>query len=799
MQLPGISTGIDTATIVQQLMTVSKQRLYTYKVQKNRYQERNTALEELRGKLSSFYDSLSSLSNFDNLTAFKATSSDKDILTATAASTGVFEGNHEIEVNQLANSERLVHSGFLLKESLVGSGKFIYSYNHEERIINTDASTTLEDLAGLINNDTNNPGVTATLLEYDNGNEGVFHLVLSGNDAGSDYQITINSSTTQVLAANAKLEKDSEDASLATKLVDLDGFTTGTYTGSEVIEITGNNYLGNAIAQKDLNFTVDMTVGHLIDRINDAYDGFAKAKFEDGRITLTDDVSGYENTTISLALTGVDVGDPISLSLPTFSIAAGDGGTKGGDYADDVTNTNISPADFLETQAAQDSLIKVDGYPASEVQTLSATTSPTLGTFTLTYGGEETANINYDATAQDIQDALELLTNVSADDITVAGTLDAGDVTFTFASSIGDASMISIDPSGLTPATASNYSVEETAKAFISRSSNSLTNVLPGVSMELYDVGTVQISLNKDTNKLKAKLRGLVNTYNSTVSFIKEKTAYDKETNTAGVLILSYTARVIQSIMRTGMRTPASGFVEGEEEYLYAWEIGLDFSDDQEKLGTISLDEAKLDEAIDNDYEAVAALLGAFNTGRSSGTDKETINFKDSSKFTQAGNYDVEVTTGADGNISSAKIKLSTETEWRDQTDWNILTGIIIMKDRLDEESEWYPERDLQISIDVGSTSPSQTYTATIHVQQGFAGALHERLDDVLDSSNGYLSIDTKSGDKAMEELDKRIEQEEKRLDRKEQRLTAKFARLEKTMTLLQQQLSALSMLQIQR
>ncbi|MCF7955814.1 MAG: hypothetical protein K9M75_08440, partial [Phycisphaerae bacterium] len=303
MQLPGLSTGIDTANIVKQLMAVSKQRLYSYKVQKQNYEQRNTALEELRAKVNAFSGSLAALSNAETLTSFKATSTDSDILTATAATTGVFEGNHDIEVNQLANSERWVHSGFLFKESPVGSGTFIYSYNHEEVVINTDASTTLEDLAGLINNDTDNPGVTAALLEYDNGNDGVFHLMISGNDAGSDYQITVNSSTTQVLSANAKLEVDSENASLSTKIVDLDQFS-GTLIGTEKITITGTDKSGAAITQKDLDITGDMTVGHLIDRINDAFEGIAKAEFKEGKIILTEDSGGVSLTSMSLNLTG---------------------------------------------------------------------------------------------------------------------------------------------------------------------------------------------------------------------------------------------------------------------------------------------------------------------------------------------------------------------------------------------------------------------------------------------------------------------------------------------------------------
>lgn len=802
MELSGISTGIDTASMVKQLMAVSQQRLYTYKVKKNEYEDRNIALDELRAKLNAFNSSLSALSNADNLKGFKATSSDTDILTAKAATTGVFEGNHEIEVNQLANSERWVHSGFLQKESYIGAGNFIYSYNHEEVIISTDAETTLEDLAGLINNDNSNPGVTATILKYDDGNDGVYHLMLSGNDAGSDYQISINSSTTQVLAANANLEVSGEDATLSTKLVDLDQFS-GTLLGAEQISISGTGS-----TPKTLNFTAETTVGHFIDRINDAFDGVAKAKFEDGKITLTDDVSGGNSTTLVLSLTGAGGGDPASLAFPTFSTATIDGGTAGGGSSG--TNPLLAAGlSFTRTLAAQDSQIRVNGYPENEVQTLSSVgTSPTTGTYTLTYDGQTTGNIAANASNADIQTALELLSNVNANDITVSGSLNAGDVKFTFASSVGDASMISIDPALLNQSIASNYSVEETASAWMISSSNSVSDALPGITMELYDVGTVQISLNKDTGSLKGKLKGLVTSYNAAISFIKEKTAYDEETKAAGVLMRSYTTRVIQNLMRTGMRTQAAGFTEGEEEYIYAYQIGLDFSNDQESLGSLTLDEAMLDEAIENDYDAVAALIGATDTGRSSGTDSDIIGFSDSSGYTEAGEYEIEIITDGSNNIQQVKVKHSSETQWHYQPASSWENGnTVTIEGRLNAESdEWYPERDLQLTVDKAALGASQTYTATIHVQQGFAGALKDRLKDVLDTTstlvndqmvpNGYLAVDTESGKTAMTNLDARIEREEIRLKKKEERLTAKFARLEKTMTILQQQFSALSIME---
>jgi flagellar hook protein FlgE len=107
----------------------------------------------------------------------------------------------------------------------------------------------------------------------------------------------------------------------------------------------------------------------------------------------------------------------------------------------------------------------------SEVQTLTPDAVATAGTFTLTYGGETTAAIAYDAPVTgvgSIQEALEALSGVSAGDITVGGTTlaAAGTTTFTFADTLGDVSTISFDLSGLTGPTQAGSTIAETTKGF---------------------------------------------------------------------------------------------------------------------------------------------------------------------------------------------------------------------------------------------------------------------------------------------------------------------------------------------
>ncbi|GAI43767.1 unnamed protein product, partial [marine sediment metagenome] len=246
------------------------------------YEGKNNALDELRSKVSALRSATSVLSNADNLELFNASSSDSDILTL-SASAEANPGSHTIEIEQLATAETWIHdnSGFTYATDYVGGGNFIYSYNYQERIITAiEDETTLEDLVNLINNDAENPGVTASLLYQD----GKHHLMLNGRETGADYQISINQSNTQVLAAFGKLTTDESGTAAgdSTKITELYGFS-GELGDDDLITITGKQHDGTAVNE---NFAVTeyTTVDHLISEINDAFVGTATATFVNGRI-----------------------------------------------------------------------------------------------------------------------------------------------------------------------------------------------------------------------------------------------------------------------------------------------------------------------------------------------------------------------------------------------------------------------------------------------------------------------------------------------------------------------------------
>ena len=763
INFPGLETGIDTSTIISEIIDADSNIKNMYQSRVTDLQNEQEALVTFKSNLSALQTAASNLSNADDLKAFNVTSSDESIVTADATSDAA-EGTHSIAVKQLATSDRWVQStGTKYDTDLVGAGTFIYSYGGLQTTITTTATTTLDDLVGLINNDANNPGVTASLLSYNNQ----YHLVLSGNDSGADNSIFVNSSSTETWEANSLLTTGGDNADTTTLLTQLDQFSGGTFTGGETLTVNGTDHNGNSIAPVTLNLTSHTTVGQVLDAINEAYDGNAKAVIKNGAIVVTDAFSGDSKFNISLAYNAN--GSSATLTLPALTEADVGGSTT-------ASLAGFTAADFTRSQVAQDSKITVDGFPAaaavSEVQQISHPAVASGGTtnkFTLSYGGYTTSAINYDASISDIQAALNALPSVQPGDITVSGnTLDsAGNLTFTFANTLGDVSSVLIDSSNLSDKTLAVTEQTKGVDAYISRSSNTISDVVGGITFYLHGVtgqstsdtaSSQQITLTRDTDTLTTKLNALVTAYNTVATFIQDNTGYDNTNKKAGVLMGDYTVDTVEDQLYTSLVNNAKGFLSNIDEYISPSQLGLSV----DSTGQLSLDTDTLNTAISDNYLGVLALLGADKTGTSS---SNTIGFYSAdANYTTAGEYDVQVTVSG-GKVTNAQIKMSDESDsaWRDMT----ISGNTVTGNNSFDSSNGYPlynENGLQLSI---NTSNDGAYTATIDVKQGFAGALNDALNAATKANTGEVDIDSNSIQDEIDSLNDRISEETDRLARR--------------------------------
>ncbi|MFI4875947.1 MAG: hypothetical protein ACIALR_11435 [Blastopirellula sp. JB062] len=150
----------------------------------------------------------------------------------------------------------------------------------------------------------------------------------------------------------------------------------------------------------------------------------------------------------------------------------------------------------------------------NEEQTVSLTGSPSGGTFTLSYGGDTTSGIAYNAAASAVETALEGLTSIGSGDASVSG--DAGGpwtVEFTGALAGQDVALMTGDGSSLTGGGAS-VSVTQTAIAAVNEVQQvSLSESVSGGTFTLSYAGqtTSALSYAISAAALETALEGLSN------------------------------------------------------------------------------------------------------------------------------------------------------------------------------------------------------------------------------------------------------------------------------------------------
>jgi len=112
----------------------------------------------------------------------------------------------------------------------------------------------------------------------------------------------------------------------------------------------------------------------------------------------------------------------------------------------------------------------------------------------------------------------------------------------------------------------------------ISKSSNTVTDVIDGVTLNLQSAGSGTITFTSDTSKVKQNISNFVDAYNTVLTFIKEQFTYDtNKKTTSGPLFGNNTLMSIQQKLR-GI---VSGAVPGlSGNYTYLSQIGIRTGED---------------------------------------------------------------------------------------------------------------------------------------------------------------------------------------------------------------------------
>jgi flagellar hook-associated protein 2 len=170
----------------------------------------------------------------------------------------------------------------------------------------------------------------------------------------------------------------------------------------------------------------------------------------------------------------------------------------------------------------------------------------------------------------------------------------------------------------------------------LSRSSNTISDLIPGATIELKNTTTsaVTITTKRDIDGTVDAISKLMSEINSTLSTIAKATKYTPDSDTAGPLVGNSTARSLAIDLRAAI----SATLQSGATYPTASSVGIALNRD----GTFDVDESRLRDALENDFDGVVGLL----VEGGSATDSR-VGFVASADATVEGSYDVVITQAA--------------------------------------------------------------------------------------------------------------------------------------------------------
>jgi flagellar hook-associated protein 2 len=186
----GLATGLDTTSLIEQLMEAERTPLSRLETDKSYFNARLSALTQFETKLESFLTKIENLDSATDLQTKKTTLSSEDFFSATPDSEAL-AGNYQVEVVDLAQVQKSVSLGVADKTaSNFGLGTLTLTVGDNDPVeIAIDAgNNSLEGIMSAINEA--DAGVTASIIN--DGTANPYRLVLTGEDIATNFSLTGN-------------------------------------------------------------------------------------------------------------------------------------------------------------------------------------------------------------------------------------------------------------------------------------------------------------------------------------------------------------------------------------------------------------------------------------------------------------------------------------------------------------------------------------------------------------------------------------------------------------------------------
>ncbi|QOY93565.1 flagellar filament capping protein FliD [Massilia sp. UMI-21] len=651
----GIGSGLDVEGIISKLMQAEAAPLANFDKKAAALQSRMAAFGKVSAAVGSFQGALTSLNSPATFSALSTSSSNKDLLSATAGA-GAVAGKYSINVSQLASAQSLSTAGRASMSATIGSG----------------AKTTLSFQFGSIGG--GSFGVAGTALGASVATGGISNGSLTINGTAIVTSSTTRSAAQLAEAINAKSD------------------TTGVTAKAGTATSAASLFAGFGAVTTDAGASYALNVGG-VQIVSQAGTG-ATLGAADVDAALAGGTVGAALGAANISFTGSAVDGTLQFTaadganLTVAEVIGGSGSVTGGTQGAGVANTGTSATTTagVTLSSKNGSQILVGGTNPAAAGLAAGSAGSYLGGAAFSQdGAQASGTVTLDAGDQSLQGIRDAINKAN---IGVTATIlsDGGDNPYHLvltSNKTGEKSSMKIsvdgvdgqpaDPAiaallghdpggvqGLTQTSAAQDTLLNMNGIDIRSSSASVTDAVQGVTLDLTGTGSTTLNVTRDTAAVSTAVNNFVKAYNELNKTISSLAGYNAETKTAGVLQGDASVRSIQNQLRRQLGAAVEG-LGGKLTTLS--QVGITFQKD----GGLAVDSGKLNKAVTENFAEIGGLFAAMGKA----TDGQ-IKFDKSGAATKPGTYGVNITSLATQGTLTGAAALSGSTTIASNTAWRV-------------------------------------------------------------------------------------------------------------------------------
>jgi len=296
----GLATGLNSASIVSQLMQLARQPEVQLQSQQSKDQSKINEFNKIESALTNLQNVVNGFNTPENFSSLQATPADGSVLSATASGTAS-AGTHTVEVTSLATSQRQVTTGVSSDTAAVfNTGSFTISdgvaADTPVKVDIAEGQNSLQGLASAIN--ASGANVTASIV-----NDGTnYRLVVNGKDT-KNYSFDFTNLSTPPTGGTGSLVPGWDATAYqagAPAVIKVDGIsmTKGSNTVTDAIQGVTLNLLSQGSST-----TVSVT--NDTDTVTSKINNFVTAY--NSAMTLVNSESVYNSTTKTAGVLAGDI------------------------------------------------------------------------------------------------------------------------------------------------------------------------------------------------------------------------------------------------------------------------------------------------------------------------------------------------------------------------------------------------------------------------------------------------------------------------------------------------------------